>query len=143
MKKRFKFAKKASKDFTSDVWTKQIAFYLDGVSFTHKTNPADEAKSPKGRIWRRANEGVDRGCTAKGSHKGYRGRLVKMMVAISHEGGRRFHLIKRQLNNEAIARNINKKSFAEFSARVKSTIVNFDKKQIDKIIESMSKHIEY
>ena len=27
-----------------------------GVSFTHKTNPADEAKAPKGRIWRKAND---------------------------------------------------------------------------------------
>ena len=58
-----------------------------GVSFTHKTNPADEAKAPKGRIWRKANEGLNRGCTAKGGHEGSGGRLVKMMVAITHEAG--------------------------------------------------------
>ncbi|XP_028408796.1 uncharacterized protein LOC114531371 [Dendronephthya gigantea] len=73
--------------FGSDVWEKKIAFYLDGVSFTHKTNPAHEAKAPKGHIWRRANEGLNRGCTAKGSQEGSGGRLVKMMVAISHETG--------------------------------------------------------
>ena len=75
------------KEFGCDVWTKKVAFYLDGVSFAHKTNPADEAKAPKGRIWRRANEGLDRGCTAKGSHEGSGGKLVKMMVVITHEEG--------------------------------------------------------
>lgn len=218
IRKRYKFAKSMKKDFASEVWTKEIALYLDGVSFTHKTNPADEAKSPKGRIWRRANEGLDRGCTAKGSHEGSGGKLVKMMVAISHGEGvvlcdqydkldgqyfknlvfrefrkmfkkakkgrsrlwlqdgdpsqnsatsrkamksvrakllsiparspdinpieNLFHLIKRRLNNDAIARDIKKETFKEFSARVKSTIINFDKNAIDKIIESMSKRIE-
>ena len=75
------------KEFGNDVWTKKIAFCLDGVSFTHKTNQADEAKAPKGRIWRRANKVLDTGCTAKGSHEGFGGKLVKMMVAIGHEAG--------------------------------------------------------
>ena len=218
IRKRYKFAKKMRKEFGCDVWTKKVAFYLDGVSFAHKTNPADEAKAPKGRIWRRANEGLDRGCTAKGSHEGSGGKLVKMMVAISHEAGvvlcdqydkldgqyfknlvlrefpamfkkakkgrsrlwlqdgdpsqnsaasrmamksirakllsipphspdinpieNLFHLIKRQLNNDAIVQSIKKESFEEFSTRVKHTIINFDKNQIDKIIESMGKRIE-
>ena len=60
---------------------------LSGGSFAHKTNQADKAKAPKGRIWRRANKGLDRGCTAKGSHEGSGGKLVKMMVAISHKAG--------------------------------------------------------
>ena len=55
------------KGFNSDVWMEKIAF-LDGVSFTHKTNPADKAKAPKGRTWRKANERLNKGCTAKGSH---------------------------------------------------------------------------
>ena len=66
---------------------KNIAFYLDGVCFTHKTNPADEAKASKGRIWRKENEGLNRACTAKGSHEGSGGKLVKMMVAITHKEG--------------------------------------------------------
>ena len=53
-----------------------------------------------------------------------------------------FHLIKRQLNKDAIARNMTKETFEEFATRVKHTIINFDKNQIDKIIESMSKRIE-
>lgn len=218
IRKRYKFAGTMKREFSIDVWTKQIAFYLDGVSFIHKTNPADEAKAPKGRIWRRANEGMDRGCTAKGSHEGSGGKVVKMMVAVSHGAGvvlcdqyqkldgqyfkdlvlrefpqmfkkarkgrsrlwlqdgdpsqnsalarmamrsirakllsiparspdinpieNLFHLIKRKLNNDAIVRNIKKETFQEFSARVQSTILHFDKTHIDKTIESMNNRIE-
>ena len=46
-----------------------------------------------------------------------------------------FHLIKRQLNNDAIVQSIKKESFEEFSTRIRHTIINFDKNQIDKIIE--------
>ena len=53
-----------------------------------------------------------------------------------------FHLIKRQLNNDAIVQSIKKEGFEEFSTRVKHTIINFDKNQINKIIESMGKRIE-
>ena len=44
-----------------------------------------------------------------------------------------FHLIKRQLSNYAIAQNITKETFEEFTARAKHMIINFDKNQIDKI----------
>ena len=53
-----------------------------------------------------------------------------------------FHLIKRQLNNDAIVRDIKRENFQEFSTQVKSTILNFDNNVIDKIIESMSNRIE-
>ncbi len=53
-----------------------------------------------------------------------------------------FHLIKRQLNNDAIVRVIEREAFQEFSTGVKSTILNFDNNVIDKIIESMSNCIE-
>jgi hypothetical protein len=49
-----------------------------------------------------------------------------------------FHLIKRQLNNDAIVRDIKRENFQEFSTQVKSTIHNFD----NKVIESMSNRIE-
>ena len=32
------------REHTEDFWTKEIAFYLDGVSFVHKYNPADQAR---------------------------------------------------------------------------------------------------
>ena len=217
VQRRLAFAKKMLKEYKADVWTKEIAFYLDGVSFTHKRNPADEAKAPKGRIWRRPNEGLDLNCTAKGSHEGTGGKLVKAMVAISYKQGvllydqydkldgryfsdlifrkfnrmfiearkgrRRlwlqdgdpsqnsalakialrsvrakllsipprspdlnpienlFHQIKAKLANDAMEKNITKETFDEFSARVKSTILHFDKSKIDTIIESMNERI--
>ena len=39
--------------------------YLDGVSFFHKFNLFCEAKTPNGRVCRRASEGLQ--CTTKGS----------------------------------------------------------------------------
>ena len=33
-------------------------FFLDGVSFIHKYNPLDQARAPKGRIWRKPREGL-------------------------------------------------------------------------------------
>ena len=69
------------------LWTEQVAFYLDGVSFVHKYKPADQARSMQGRIWRKPGEGLKTGCTAKGSHCGSGGRMVKFMVAISYREG--------------------------------------------------------
>ena len=87
IQKRYMFARNMRREFSSDVCMKQVVSYIHGVSFICKTNPADKAKAPKGRIWRRANEGMDRGCTAKGSQEGSGGKVVKMMVAVSHGAG--------------------------------------------------------
>ena len=51
-------------------WTKQVAFYLDEVSFAFKTNPLQFARAPKARIWRKRCEGLSFGCTAKGRKEG-------------------------------------------------------------------------
>ena len=69
------------------LWTDEICFYLDGVSFWHKTNPVAEAKTPRGKIWRQRNEGLNPLCTAKGSHTCSGGKVVKMFVAISYGKG--------------------------------------------------------
>lgn len=61
----------------------KTAFYLDGVSFVHKTNLPDQ----DGRIWRKRCKGTSFGCTAKGQKEGTGGRLVKLFVAISHRKG--------------------------------------------------------
>ena len=45
-KHRKKFAQKMIKTHSPDVWQKEICFYLDGSSFVHKTNPADQARDP-------------------------------------------------------------------------------------------------
>lgn len=85
--KRRRFAKDITKTHGSDMWTNKIAFYLDGVSFYYKGNPADQARAPSARIWRRRSEGLSLYCTAKGSKEGSGGKLVKLIVAISYGKG--------------------------------------------------------
>ena len=75
------------REYTCSLWTEQVAFYLDGVSFAHKYKPADQARSTQGRIWRKPEEGLRTGCTAKGSHCGSGGRMARFMVAISYREG--------------------------------------------------------
>jgi len=87
LKKCVEFAKHIQKTYSSDVWTERVAFYLDGVSFYHKANPADQARVPKGRVWRKTCEGLKQGCTAKGSKEGSGGRVLRLMVAISYDKG--------------------------------------------------------
>ena len=87
IKERLAFAKRMKKNYAPEVWTDSIAFFLDGVSFCFKTNPADQAKAPHGRIWRKKSEGLMRGCTAKGSKVGTGGKVLKLIVAISHGKG--------------------------------------------------------
>ena len=47
MQSRVKFAKKMRREYSGDVWTRQIGFYLDGVAFAYKQNPFDQAKAPE------------------------------------------------------------------------------------------------
>ena len=85
--RRVKFAKNMLKKYPKDVWCNEIAFYLDGVSFVHKRNPADQAKAPSGRIWRQKSEGIMQGCTSKGSKVGAGGKVAHFMAAISYGKG--------------------------------------------------------
>jgi len=48
---RVEFAQKIQAQYSPSVWTDSITFYLDGVSFVYKTNPLDQARAPKGRVW--------------------------------------------------------------------------------------------
>jgi hypothetical protein len=68
-------------------WCDGVACYLDAVSFAHKTNPLDQAKAPKARIYRLKGEGLAFGCTSKGKKEGTGGKYVKLIVAISHGKG--------------------------------------------------------
>lgn len=73
--------------YDAEVWTRQIVFYLYGVSFAFKTNPLEIARTPKARIGRKRGEGLSFGCTAKGRKEGTDGKLVKVMVAITYSEG--------------------------------------------------------
>ena len=84
---RVTFARRMQADYPLNVWKDSIAFYLDGVSFVYKTNPMDQARAPKGRVWRKKSEGLTQGCLAKGRKVGTGGKVAKFMVAISHGKG--------------------------------------------------------
>ena len=86
-KTRLKFAKKMLREHRLDVWTKEIAFYLDGVGFVYKRNPLDQSLAPRGRIWRTKSEGLTHSCTSRWQACGTSGKYVKMVVAISHGKG--------------------------------------------------------
>ena len=57
-------------------FTRSIAFYLDGVSFVHKTRPLSDALAPRGRVWRKRSEGLQAG-----------GKRLHLLVAISYKQG--------------------------------------------------------
>ena len=76
-----------TKNYAEDVWRTKIAFYLDAVSFYFKTNPLDQARTPKGGIWRCKDEGLARYCTVKGDHVGSGEKVLKLIVAISYGEG--------------------------------------------------------
>ena len=218
LKKRLKFARKIKREYNDNLWTEQIAFFLDAVSFIHKFNPADQARAPRGRIWRKEMEGLACGCTAKGSHCGSGGRVAKFVVAItyregvvlcekyhrmnglyfkglierefarmfrdSNKGGSKlfvqdgdpsqnsalaraawnsigaemmpipprsgdincieniFHIIKTNLHDDALRKNITFETFDQFCARISDTIKSLDKNLIDRTIASMNKRID-
>ena len=88
--KRLDFAKMIKRRFQdrqTDLWTKGISFYIDGVSFTHRYNPRDQAQAPKTMVWRKPNERLNLGLTAKSSHEGNGGKVAHFMVAIGYGCG--------------------------------------------------------
>ena len=87
MCKRLKFARQMKREYHAEVWTTQVAFYLDAVSFTYKRNPLEQARAPKSRIWRKRGEGLTTGCLAKGRKEGTGGKYVSLIVAISYGKG--------------------------------------------------------
>ena len=87
IRQRFSYAKKVRRITNVNIWTRGIAFYLDGVGFQHKYNPLDEARSTKTMAWRRRDEGLEPMCTAKGSRVGSGGRVAHFMVAIAYGKG--------------------------------------------------------
>ena len=55
--------------------------------YIYKFNPLDQARAPRGHIWRKETEGLACGCTAKGSHCGSGERVAKFVVAITYREG--------------------------------------------------------
>ena len=84
---RLKFARKVKRLVDPTLWTHGIFFYLDGVGFTDKTNPFDQAMSPRSMMWRKPQDGLNFQRTAKGSHEGSGGKVAKFMCAIAYGKG--------------------------------------------------------
>lgn len=85
LKVRRQFARSRLDDCSADYWTKDVAFYLDGVSFVFKGNPMSDAVKPKNRIWRKKNEGLL--LTTKGSKDLAGGKRLHLIVVISYGKG--------------------------------------------------------
>ena len=83
-KKRLGYARKMQK-MKSDFWIKDVAFYLDGISFIYKRNPLGEALKPKNKLWRKKCEGLS--ITTKGSKDLPGGKRLHLLVAIAYGKG--------------------------------------------------------
>ena len=87
-KLRLAYAKKIKRqNLPRTFWQEGIAFYLDGVSFVHKTHPYEHAKSCRTRTWRLRGEGLSIHSTAKGRKEGTGGSVAKFMVSIAYGKG--------------------------------------------------------
>ena len=85
--KRVKFAKYTKANYSQEIWTEGIAFYLDGTGFTYKRNRLDQPCASKARVWRKKSEGLAPGCIAEGHKEGSGGKVLRLMVAISYNKG--------------------------------------------------------
>ena len=82
--KRLRYAR-AVRGKAIGYWTRDIAFYFDGVGFAHRRNPYAEARSVSSMAWRKPGEGLQ--ITTKGRKEGSNGKMANFFVAISHGSG--------------------------------------------------------
>ena len=85
MKNHKVFATKTLKEHEDTFWMRDISLYLNAVSFMHKDNPFNQASYPKGRVYRKASEGLE--YTITGSKALAGGRRVHVLAAFSYNGG--------------------------------------------------------
>ena len=79
--KRRMFARSNSKKGI-EYWTKDMAFYLDGISFVCKGNALSDVVKAKSRIRRKRQEGLQ--ITTKGSKDLAGGRRLHLIVTIAY-----------------------------------------------------------
>ena len=102
-RKRLQYARKMKRQLKEhpDFWTKDVAFYLDRVSFVYKTNPLSTAMQPKARVWRLKSEGLN--VTGKGSKDLAGGKRLHVLVAISYNKGVILHHVYEKMNGKFFA----------------------------------------
>ena len=71
------FTLKVTRILSRDFWTNGIRFYFDGLSWTHKTNPCDQARSTTVMAWSKKLK-----YTTKGKKEGSGIKMVKVFVVI-------------------------------------------------------------
>ena len=145
---RRKYARKAKSILsqTPNFYTDEVAFFLDGVSFVHKTNPLNTACQPKARVWRKKGEGLK--LTSKGSKNLAEGRRVHVMVAVAYGKGVILREIYEHMNGTFFADFI-KKHFNICFARAGSKqngrrlfIMDNDPSQSSKVAMSALEEVE-
>lgn len=87
LKTRLNFARGIKQEQHPAFWMNDIAFYFDATSFAYKTQPKLHSQALSARVWRKKNEGLLPGCTAKGRKVGTGGKVVHVHAAISHGKG--------------------------------------------------------
>lgn len=104
VKLRLKFAKYVKAKLPDNIWSHGINFYLDGVGFTYKKNPCENARRTSKKTYRKENEGCSLYCTAAGSREGDGGKVAKFMVTIAYNKGVTMcEEFKQKLNGESFA----------------------------------------
>ena len=81
------FSRKMLKEYSDDFWKFKLAFYLDGTSFTYKKSSCDEAKAPRGMVWRKNSKGLKQGCLSRCSKAGYDRKFAHFFVTVSYGKG--------------------------------------------------------
>ena len=87
LRTRLNFARGIKRERQPSFWMNDIAFYFDATSFAFKTQPKHHSQALSGRVWRKKNEGLLAGCTAKGRKVGTGGKVVHVHAAISYGKG--------------------------------------------------------
>ena len=80
---RHQLAQTVQRSYSKDFLKTDICFYLDGVSFYHKSSPMNDARAPHGKVWCKRNEGLT--YTVKGSHVGSGGRVVGVIYCEQYD----------------------------------------------------------
>ena len=78
-------ARKVKRKLNSDFWKKDITFYLDGVSLTHKYYPCGQACASKTMAWRCHGEEFKFTCTSK-KNEGTEGKVAHFSTMVNLMG---------------------------------------------------------
>jgi len=211
---RLEFCRKVrNRNLGIDFWTHNVSFYLDATGFQYKTNPLDQARTPRAREWRKKSEGliatgkgkegvvnscfmvgisynagvvlcekyvgsitgakcaeiavssfpdafqksvaprakrvIQDGCprqNSKVAKQAYESVLAKVMVLPPRSPDLNpienfFNLVKRELRQQAIDRNITYETLKQFNTRVEKTLKEYSVDTINRLIASMDKRI--